>query len=148
MAAPTLLVRNAVKIRDQFACILCHTTDGLQFNHRRATGMGGSKIRPELNDGNLLCGPCNELIEQDAGWMVVALAYGLKVKKWVTDPGRVPLFYPHEHQWYRLAGIHREPIGSLVALDSMHAVYGDEYLRWKATADDTDRARLMGRTHA
>jgi len=90
--------------------------------------MGGSKQRPGATDGLTLCGPCNEACE--ASMQQLALAYGWKAKRW-TDPTKVPVYYPHEFAWFRLEGVTRHLITAVVALDMMHAVYGDEYFQWR-----------------
>jgi hypothetical protein len=90
--------------------------------------MGGSKIRPGATDGLTLCATCNDACE--AGMQQLALASGWKAKSW-TDPTKVPCYYPHEFQWFRFEGAERHPIPAAVALDLMHAVYGDEYFHWR-----------------
>lgn len=134
MSAPTEQTRSAVYGRDGYRCVAC-TDISLTFQHRRAVGMGGSKIAPPPVDGLTMCLVCNEGCEgagQDA-----ALTYGWKVRKW-ADPSLVPVWYPAENQWYLLAGIDRVPITPMVALDAMHAVYGEQYLEW---ARDAERRR-------
>lgn len=128
MSAPTTETRTAVYARDSYRCVACNAHDGLTFQHRRAVGMGGSRIPPSVVDGLVLCATCNEACEH--AMQTLALAYGWKARKW-TDPTLVPVYYPHERRWYRLEGIGRVPVASIVALDMMHAVYGDEYLRWQ-----------------
>ena len=126
MSAPTLTVRNAVYDRDGRACVACRRTDGLSFQHRRAVGMGGSKIQPGATDGLTLCVPCNEACEHYM--QTLALAYGWKVRKW-ADPGKVPVYSPHEWAWFLLDGMERTEITSEAAIDAMCGVYGDEYLQ-------------------
>lgn len=46
MSTPTLTVRRAVYTRDEYRCASCRNVDGLTFQHRRATGMGGTKSLP------------------------------------------------------------------------------------------------------
>jgi hypothetical protein len=128
VSAPTETVRAAVYRRDGSQCVACLAAQ-LTFQHRRAVGMGGSKIRPGAVDGLTLCLVCNEACE--AEMQTLALANGWKAKKW-TDPTKVPVFYPHEFQWYRLEGVERFPIPAAAALDMMHAVYGDDYFDWRA----------------
>jgi len=131
MSAPTPAVRKATVTRDQFRCVLCGATTALEWNHRAAVGMGGSKHRPGAVEGVMLCTRCNTDIESVADLMKLALSYGVKIRKW-ADPVKVPVFYPHEHQWFRLEGLDRHPITAVVALDMMHDVYGDEYFEWRA----------------
>lgn len=130
MSAPTAATRRAVAERDQHRCLLCGTLDGLTFQHRRAVGMGGSKVQPSPVDGCVLCAVCNELIERDAQWMVVALARGIKVRKWVTSPDRVPIYVIGDLRWYRLEGVLRIPISAAVAYEYMRAMYGREWDEW------------------
>jgi hypothetical protein len=70
---------------------------------------------------------CNAACE--GTMQTLALANGWKVQRW-ADPSLVPVYYPHEFTWCRLEGASREAISSVVALDAMHAVYGDRYMRW------------------
>jgi len=128
VTAPTALVRAAVYDRDGKRCVACHALDALTFQHRRAVGMGGSKILPGVADGLTLCGPCNTACE--GSMQHLALASGWKAQRW-TDPTNVPVYYPHEWQWYRLDGHYRVPITAVVALDLMHACYGDQYFKWR-----------------
>jgi hypothetical protein len=118
-----------VYARDGRRCVACGALDALTFQHRRAVGMGGSKIKPGVADGLTLCAVCNAACE--AEMQQLALAYGWKAKRW-TDPTKVPVYYPHAFQWFRLEGTERHPIPAAVALDMMHAVYGDEYFHWRA----------------
>lgn len=127
MSAPTLPVRNAVYDRDGRACVACRRADGLSFQHRRAVGMGGSKIQPGATDGLTLCVPCNEACEHTM--QRLALVYGWKVRRW-ADPGKVPVYSPHEWAWFLLDGMERIEITSEAAIDAMCGVYGDEYLQW------------------
>lgn len=128
MSAPTPTVRAAVYRRDGNRCVACHTLDALSFQHRRAVGMGGSKNRPGAVDGLTLCAPHNAACE--AEMQHLALCNGWKVRRW-ADPSKVPVYYPNEHAWYRLEGQARVAITAVVALDLMHAVYGDEYFKWR-----------------
>lgn len=128
MSAPTPVVRAAVYKRDNHRCVACHAADGLTFQHRRATGMGGSKTRPGAVDGLTLCATCNAACESDM--QTVALGYGWKVRRWAS-PDLVPVYSPHDFQWYRLEGLTRRPIPGAVAIDLMHAVYGDAWFDWR-----------------
>lgn len=133
MAAPTPEVRKGTYDRDGNRCVCCGSSV-LSFQHRRAVGAGGSKTRPTFTDGLTLCPVCNAACE--AHFQSRALANGWKVPRWVKDPARVPIYYPHEFAWYRLTldGT-RERIGGVVALDMMLDVYGEaEYFRWRAAA--------------
>lgn len=128
MTAPSALVRAAVQRRDGGVCVVCHTTHELTFQHRRAVGMGGSKFRPGAADGLTACLTHNQAFEADL--QSLAKAYGWKAERW-TDPTQIPVYYPHEFQWFRFEGEERFPIVSAVALDLMHAAYGDRYFLWR-----------------
>lgn len=128
MSSPTPLVRAAVYRRDGEQCVACASPEK-SFQHRRATGMGGSKTRPSVVDGLTLCFTCNQACEADM--QSLALTNGWKVRKW-ADPVKVPVYFPHEWAWYRFEGTERHEITAVVALDLMHAVYGDEYFKWRA----------------
>jgi len=128
VSAPSLVVRRSVYDRDGHRCAACHAADGLTFQHRRAVGMGGTRNRPAPTDGLTLCGPCNEACEHSM--QTLALAFGWKVRRW-ADPVMVPCYYPHEFQWFRFEGTRRFPITAVLALDLMHAVYGDTYFQWR-----------------
>jgi hypothetical protein len=138
MAAPSLVTRQTVYERDNGQCVLCGTTENPTFQHRRAVGAGGSKILPSPVDGCVLDLLCNQQVEADPILAKVALARGIKVKRW-ADPSLVPIFVAHEFGWFRLDGIARVRIPSVVAIDAMHAVYGDEYFTFK---DDEMSRRL------
>ena len=129
MSAPTPVVRAAVYARDNHRCVACNAGDGLTFQHRAATGMGGSKIRPGTVAGLTLCATCNQAVEADM--QTLALASGWKIRKWAA-PEMVPVRYPHEFGWFRFEGVNRRRISGVVALDMLHAVYGDEILKWES----------------
>jgi hypothetical protein len=130
MSAPTKQTRADVYQRDGYRCVMCGATDPLTFQHRRAVGMGGSTILPPPVDGLTLCASCNDRCERDL--QDRALAHGWKVRKWVTAPERVPVFFPAEFRWYRLEGTRRVPISSAVAMEMGCSIYGDEWMRWQA----------------
>ena len=129
MSAPTKECRSAVYLRDGYRCVACASTEGLTFQHRRAVGMGGSKNVPAPIDGLALCLSCNERCEHDM--QDRALANGWKVRRWVSDPSRVPVYFPHEFAWFRLEGTKRVRISSEIAMDMGCAVYGDDWLKWR-----------------
>jgi hypothetical protein len=131
VSAPTQLARTATLTRDDYQCLMCGAPGPLEWNHRAAVGMGGSQRRPGVVEGVILCHQCNHDIEADAALMKLALSYGLKIRKW-ADPSRVPVYVPRLWQWFRLEGVVRHPITAVVALDMMHAVYGDQYFEWRA----------------
>ena len=131
MTAPSTQTRTDVYVRDGYRCVMCTAVDGLTFQHRRAVGMGGSKNLPTTVDGLTLCLTCNEACEHSM--QTVALANGWKVRRW-ANPERVPVYYPAEFQWYRLEGTRWVPISSAVAMEMGCAVYGNEWMRWRAHA--------------
>ena len=125
MSDPTPVVRAVTYERDGHRCVSCGARV-LQYQHRRAVGMGGSKIRPRLEDGLTSCGICNPAYE--GRLQAAALRYGWKVKSWVKSPELVPVFYPLEHNWYELtAEGQRLRISQARAMEMMTAVYGEQY---------------------
>lgn len=130
MTAPTRETRADTYARDGFRCMMCGAVQPLSFGHRRAVGMGGSRVLPPPIDGLTQCIPCNDRCEGDM--QDLALANGWKVRRWVTSPDRVPVYYPLEFAWFRLEGIRRVQISSAVAMEMGCSVYGDEWMRWRA----------------
>lgn len=129
MSAPTPKVRSTMYERDHDQCALCGSRDNLSHQHRRAVGMGGSKIRPTITDSITLCLSCNGRAEGDL--QTKALAYGIKVRKWVKDPSLVPVLYPFIWGWARLTeGGHAEPIHADEAARMMREIYGEEWDQW------------------
>lgn len=121
MSAPTAKVRLLMLERDGGRCAACFAQTSLEAQHRRAVGMGGSKVRPGLTDLLVLCAEHNARAEGDM--QDVALRRGHKVRRWISDPGRVPVFYVGEG-WYRLKGEGREGISPETAEEMMRAAYG------------------------
>ncbi|KKI16395.1 MULTISPECIES: hypothetical protein [unclassified Leucobacter] len=121
------------KDRDNDQCARCSTRYSLTHQHRRAVGMGGSPTPPSIVDSLTLCFDCNGRCERDL--QTIALAYGWKVRRWVGDPGRVPVFYPHLHGWARLTkGGEALRIHATEAAQMMREVYGPEWDQWCAEA--------------
>lgn len=129
MSAPTTETRTGVYLRDGNRCVMCGARD-LTFQHRRAVGNGGSRNVPTAVDGLTLCMVCNQACEAEL--QMKALANGWKVRRWVTCPERVPVFFPHEFSWFRLEGIRRVRISSAVAMEMGCSVYGDDWMKWRA----------------
>lgn len=127
MARPTKQTRDAVYLRDGYRCAACGSLE-LTFQHRRRVGAGGSKVLPPPVDGLALCGTCNAGCE--GAIQAKALRYGWKVRAWVANPERVPVFYPREMRWCRLEGTYRVPITYSVAMEMGCSVYGREWLDW------------------
>lgn len=138
MSAPTTEVRTAVYFRDGYRCAACATTEGMTFQHRRAVGMGGSKLVPSPVDGLTLCASCNARCESDL--QDLALASGWKVRRWVQSPEKVPVYYPGELAWFRFEGVRRVRISSAVAMEMGCSVYGDEWMQWQAKRLFNERA--------
>lgn len=125
----TAAVWAATKDRDVDQCVATGRTDALTQQHRRAVGMGGSKIRPMITDLLTLTAEINDRCERDLQTM--ALAYGWKVRRWVKDPAAVPVFYPCRFGWARLTiGGEALPIHADEAAQMMRDVYGDDWDRW------------------
>lgn len=134
MAAPTAHVRGKVLLRDGSQCVSCAThTSPLEMQHRQAVGAGGSKHRPEPHELATACSRCNMRFESDM--QNLALASGWKVRRWVRDPGLVPMFNRGRGRWGLLTSA-----GGVVVITATHAaqrmreVYGDEWDRWAADA--------------
>lgn len=132
MAEPTPAVRAVTYERDGHRCVSCTRVFGLQYQHRGATGQGGSKVRPRLEEGVTACGICNE--EFEGRLQTVALMRGWKVRRWVQQKGQcglVPVFYTADQMWFVLTGDGlRVAISPAAAAELMRDVYGDEWDRW------------------
>lgn len=144
MAAPSRNVRERVMARDG-QCVACHVLAPLEFQHRRAVGMGGSQRPPTYVDGLAACSAHNARFEADL--QREALLYGWKVQRWVSRPERVPVLYWEPRQWCVLTlDGSREFITADIARELMGAVYGDDrYSEWadllKAGALDSNGNR-------
>lgn len=127
---PTRAVRAQVMARDE-QCVACPDRLGpLEFQHRQASGMGGSKLAPRAVDGLAACPMHNMRFESDL--QLAALVYGWKVQRWVGEPGLVPVLYWSSRSWsvLRFDG-GREYITPRRAVELMGQVYGDEtYVEW------------------
>ncbi len=125
---------NAITRRDGHVCVMTGAdTDRLVPQHRQG-GMGGPKSKHAPANVLWLDSLLNGDIESDAELANVARAYGIKVPSGV-NPERVPVFYRHEHAWFLLYDDTREQITHLRALDTMFAIYGDDYFAMKARAE-------------
>lgn len=128
--------------RDGRSCIWTATeSDRLVPQHRQG-GMGGRKNKHHLPNLLWLDSILNGLIEADPELQKVAKAWGIKISIH-AQPEQIPVFRPHQHQWFRLVGAERIAISAGTALEMMLAFYGDEYLEWKAIADDTARSAVL-----
>lgn len=124
---PTKEVRKQTYMRDRNRCAACGALSPLTFQHRnnaiRAT-------RPTYPEGLTLCGLCNALCE--ASMQTKAFCYGWKVRSWVEEPGRVPVFYQPENTWWLLEpdGT-RSPLSRVYGRSLMIGVYGDQWEAWR-----------------
>lgn len=127
MSAPTPATRAVVYERDFERCASCGSYTQLEFQHRKAVGMGGSKQRPLFQNGLTSCTLCNWAYEHEM--QLKALRFGWKVRNWPKlDPGRVPVYYWPERRWYLLQDNgKRKLIPDAVALRTMREIYGAEY---------------------
>lgn len=132
--------RDAIRGR---ACVLSAVQSDRVVPQHRQGGMGGRANKHRLPNLLWIDSILNGLIETDAEWAKLALAWGVKVPIWVHDVAQVPVYFANEHRWYALHGEQRRELAAGAALDMMLNVYGDLYLGWKAAADDTDRARVL-----
>lgn len=126
MTGPSTYVRGATVKRDGGRCVSCGARVNLEYQHRRAEGMGGRAEAPSMVDGVTCCTLCN--IGYEGAGQRVALRWGWKVRSWVTDRGRVPVYYILERTWYRLlpdGG--RERLSWHEAMEMMTDVYGPSY---------------------
>ncbi len=129
MTDPTPLVRRETYKRDRYRCVSCGAAESLQYQHRRAEGMGGRAAFPKFEEGVTSCALCNPLYENTM--QRAALKNGWKVRSWVADrglAGQVPLFVAWERIWYELlvdGGLKAISRDGAVAM--MRSVYGEIY---------------------
>jgi hypothetical protein len=98
---PTNRVRQGTYKRDHHQCVACGSTLALEYQHRRAVGMGGTKQRPGFPDGVTACTFCNARFEADL--QSLALSRGWKVRRNNPLPNHlVPVFYTFEQEWFLL----------------------------------------------
>lgn len=130
---PKAVLAELERRDDGRRCVLTgEVTERLVPQHRQG-GMGGRIDKHRLPNLVWLDSIANGHIEAHAEWQAVAKTWGIKVPVWVVDVSRVPVFFRYEHAWFRLDSGNREEIPAAVALDMMHAVYGDEYFTWRNT---------------
>lgn len=128
MAAPSSGLRAVVFSRDRFRCAACGARDGLEFQHRQAVGMGGSRRSLEACDGLVLCSACNSGVE--GPMQMAGLANGWKVRRWVKNAGLVPVWYTWRREWCLLDGEVAVPVTAREADSLMRQTYGGEFLEW------------------
>lgn len=130
MAAPSQRVRGQVLLRDGSQCVSCGTrTSPLEMQHRQAVGVGGSKHRPLAHELATACSRCNMRFESDL--QTRALVFGWKVRRWVAQPGLVPMFNRARGQWGLLTSLGGfVPVTPAAAHARMREVYGPEWDQW------------------
>jgi hypothetical protein len=135
MVAPTPKVRGLVLLRDESRCVACFTrTSPLEMQHRQAVGAGGSKHRPGPAELATACCVCNMRFESDR--QAEALALGWKVRRWVRDPGLVPMFNKPRARWGLLTSTGGVVLVTAAdAIARMREIYGPDWDRWAAEAD-------------
>ena len=124
-------------------CVMTGTEGDRIIPQHRQGGMGGRPDKHRPVNVLWLDSLMNGHIESDAHWQATAKAWGVKVPLWVRDVAVVPVYFRFEHAWFLLEGDGRREISAVDALDRMLEVYGDDYLLWKAAADNTHRAHVL-----
>jgi hypothetical protein len=88
--------------------------------------MGGSKIPPNFSNGLTTCSICNP--EYEHALQSDALRLGWKVRRWVKDPGWVPVYYRTEGAWYQIDNVGSKFwVTKARATEMMREVYGHGY---------------------
>ncbi len=100
MTKPTALVRADTYRRDHYRCVSCGTFDNLQWQHRTAEGMGGSKLVVTTADGVTSCMVCNPRYESDMQSLAYSMGWKLKRHRGGLPSSAVPFFVVWEHQWF------------------------------------------------
>lgn len=125
MTAPTSEVRGATYLRDGFRCVSCGRSNGLQWQHRQASGLGGrGRKAPALTtaDGVTSCYICNPRYESDMQQMALALGWKLLRNLGCIKPIEVPFYVKWERQWYLPGeGTDRTPIHPVLAAELIAA---------------------------
>lgn len=136
-------VLRALDARDGRMCVMTAAMGETLSPQHRQGGAGGRRGKHRLSNLVWLDSVMNGLIESDPEWQATAKAWGVKISLH-ADPGLIPVYFRHLHSWFVLDGDDRREVTARVALAMMLGFYGDAYLDWKAIADGTDRARLVG----
>lgn len=95
MTAPSKRVRGLVYLRDQFQCVACGSRDGLTFQHRAATGMGGGGRKAEPltpASGVTMCLPCNQAAEAHEQEKALSLGHKLRRNRGGIPASGIPYF--------------------------------------------------------
>jgi hypothetical protein len=125
MTAPTAKLRTGMYARDKHRCLDCGTTEGLTFQHRESSGMGGrGRKAPPLGypDGITLCLICNQRCEAEGQERALQLGYKIRRNRGGFPSFRIPVFDRNE-QLYFLLGLNgsRVPIHQSLALELLAA---------------------------
>lgn len=130
MVAPSARNRGLVLLRDGQRCVRCGVrTSPLEMQHRQAVGSGGSDIRPLPHQLATACSNCNWRFESDL--QTEALACGWKVRRWVKDARRVPMFHKPRAAWGYLNALGGVLLlSSAEAIAAMQEVYGPQWDDW------------------
>lgn len=97
--------------------------------------MGGVRVKVPVEALCLLCTDHNGRAESDL--QARALARGWKVRRWVVEQGRaaeVPVRYALAGWMQLTSDGRRVSITRALAVEMLHAVYGDEWDEWEAAA--------------
>jgi hypothetical protein len=123
MSAPTIAARKTVLRRDLERCISCAEGSELTFRVRAENGPVASPPPGAV----AMCRTCGRGCTAEMA--VRAATYGWVIGQRM-DPTLVPVYYPHEFQWFLLTGETRRPISSEVAVELMCAAHGNAWVRW------------------
>lgn len=128
---PSQTMRAGIYTRDFGRCVRCGKETPLTIQHRKATGMGGSK--EPLSPSMLVtaCADCNDRFERDL--QTEALRCGWKVKYHGAE-GAVPVFYAWRGAWAVLdEEFNALTILPISAVAHMQRVYGEElWEQWQS----------------
>lgn len=125
--------------RDGRACVWTATVSDRIVPQHRQGGMGGRKNKHRLANLLWLDSILNGLVKDNADLQATAMAWGIAISIH-ADPEKIPVYFPHLHQWFQLTGADRTEISAEKALELMLAFYGDRYLLFKAAADQSPRS--------
>lgn len=127
MAQPTPELRAGTFERDAHRCLSCGARSPLEYQHRQAVGMGGTKNLPDWADGITACSSCNRRYEADL--QTLALAAGWKVRRNVDVAlTEIPVYDVPTHTWFQLDDHGwRTPIRRSLAVLKIVAAYDGEF---------------------
>jgi len=125
MAKPTALVRADTYRRDHYRCVTCGRFDDLEWQHRTAEGMGGSKLIVTTADGVTSCAICNPRYEDSMQTRALAMGWKLRRNRGGLPASAVPYYSTWERKWFLpLERFEREPIIEATALELIFAAGG------------------------